>query len=59
MVSVKLSYLARKTTSPILYQRSFTDSVNRGIADAESGHVHTTSELREELEKRRTRRHAK
>ena len=41
------------------YQKSFADSVNRGITDSEAGHVHTTNELREELEKRRTRRHAK
>ena len=43
----------------MMYQKSFTDSVNRGIADAEAGHVYTTSELREELEKRRIERHAK
>jgi len=41
------------------YQKSFTDSVSRGIADAEVGHVYTPNELREELEKRRARRHTK
>ena len=43
----------------IMYQKTFTDSVNRGIAEVEAGHTYTTSELREELEKRRARRHTK
>ncbi|UCE05934.1 MAG: hypothetical protein JSW07_20480 [bacterium] len=34
------------------YQNLFLDSVNRGIADAKSGYVYTTEELREELEKK-------
>jgi len=36
-----------------IYQKSFLDSVNRGIADADSGNVYTTEELKKELEKRR------
>jgi len=37
----------------LVYRKSFLDSVNRGIADAESGNVYTTEELKEELEKRK------
>jgi len=43
----------------LVYQKAFFDSVNRGIADAESGNVYTTGELREELEKRRAMRQSK
>ncbi len=39
----------------LIYKKLFTDSVNRGIADAESGKVYTTEELKRELEKRRKR----
>jgi antitoxin YefM len=39
----------------LVYKKSFIDSVNRGISDAESGKVYSTSELKEELLKRRAR----
>lgn len=39
----------------LIYQKSFFDSINRGIADAESGKVYTTEELKKELDKRRMR----
>ena len=41
------------------YQTLFADSVNRGISDAETGHVYTTGQLRDELDKRGSKRHAK
>jgi len=43
----------------MMYQKSFTDSVKRGIADAEAGHIYTTIELREELAKKRSKRNSK
>lgn len=37
----------------LVYRKSFLDSVERGIADAESGQTQTTNELRRALQKRR------
>jgi predicted transcriptional regulator len=39
----------------LTYQQLLLDSVNRGIADAESGNVYTTEELKKELDERRMR----
>jgi antitoxin YefM len=41
------------------YQTLFADSVNRRISDAETGHVYETGQLRDELDKRGSKRHAK
>ena len=38
----------------LVYRKSFLDSVERGIADAESGRTQTTDELRRALQERRT-----
>jgi len=43
----------------LIYRKAFLDSVNRGIADADSGNVYTTEELKEELEKRSLMRQSK
>jgi len=43
----------------LVYRKAFLDSVNRGIADADSGKVYTTEELKHELEQRRIMRHSK
>jgi len=43
----------------LVYRKSFLDSVNRGIADADSGNVYTTEELKEELDKRSLMRQSK
>ncbi len=43
----------------LIHKSFFIDSVNRGLADAESGSVFTTEELKEELEKRRVQRDSK
>ena len=40
----------------LVYEKRFVDSVNRGISDAESGRVYSTSEVKEELQKRRASR---
>jgi len=37
----------------LVYKRAFLDSLNRGIADAESGKIYTSEELKGELKKRR------
>ena len=37
----------------LVYRKSFLDSVERGIADAESGRTQTTDELRRALQERR------
>ena len=37
----------------LVYRKSFLDSVERGIADAESGRTQTTDELRRTLQERR------
>jgi len=39
----------------LVYRRSFLDSVDRGISDADSGRTRTTKELRAALASRRTR----
>ena len=40
----------------LTYKKLFIDSVNRGIADADSGKVFTTEQLKKEMEKRRKMR---
>ena len=42
---------------PIADRKSFLDSVERGIADAESGRTLTTDELRKSLQARRSADH--
>ena len=37
----------------LVYRKSFLDSVERGIADAENGRTQTTDELRKSLQARR------
>jgi len=37
----------------LVYKKLFIESVNRGLADADAGRVHSTKEVREELKKRR------
>jgi PHD/YefM family antitoxin component YafN of YafNO toxin-antitoxin module len=37
----------------LVYKRAFLDSINRGIADAESGKIYNSEELKGELRKRR------
>jgi prevent-host-death family protein len=37
----------------LVYKRAFLDSLNRGIADAESGRIYNSEELKTELRKRR------
>ncbi|MCI0496313.1 type II toxin-antitoxin system Phd/YefM family antitoxin [candidate division KSB1 bacterium] len=43
----------------LIYRKMFLDSVSRGIADADSGNVYTTEELKEELDKRSLMRQSK
>ena len=38
----------------LVYRKSFLDSVERGIADVESGQTQTTDELRRSLQERRS-----
>ena len=40
----------------LAYKKRFIDSVNRGLADADAGRVHSTKEVREELRKCRQQR---
>jgi len=37
----------------LVHQKHFLESINRGIADADSGNTYTTDELKKELESRR------
>jgi len=37
----------------LVYKRAFLDSINKGIADAESGKIYNSEELKGELRKRR------
>ncbi len=37
----------------LIYQKSFIESVYRGLTDVEKGNVYTTEQLKAELEKRR------
>jgi len=37
----------------LVYKRAFLDSISRGIADAESGKIYNSEELKGELRKRR------
>ncbi len=38
----------------LVYRKSFLDSVEKGIADVESGRAQTTAELRKDLQARRS-----
>lgn len=38
----------------LVYKKTFVDSVNRGIADAENGNVYSTKELKAALSARRS-----
>ncbi len=40
----------------LVYKKLFIESVNRGLSDVESGNVYSTTELQEELQKRRSAR---
>ncbi len=40
----------------LVYKKLFIKSVNRGLCDVESGNVNSTTELQEELQKRRAER---
>jgi prevent-host-death family protein len=42
----------------LVYRKSFLDSVERGLADAESGRTLTTNELRKSLQARRSTDHS-
>ncbi len=43
----------------LVHRKNFIDSINRGLADADSGNVYSTEELQEELQKRRMQRGSK
>ena len=43
----------------LIYKKSFITSVNRGLSDAKSDAVYNTNELKEELQKSRTKSQAK
>lgn len=43
----------------LVYKKSFLDSISRGISDAESGSVFSTSQLKEALQKRRAEKREK
>lgn len=40
----------------LVYKKLFIESVNRGLSDAESGDVYSTTEVKEKLQKRRASR---
>ena len=40
----------------LVYKKLFIESVNRGLSNVESGNVYSTTEIREELQKRRASR---
>ena len=40
----------------LVYKKLFIESVSRGLSDVESGNVYSTTELQEELQKRRSAR---
>ena len=42
----------------LVYKKLFIESINRGLSDVKSGRVHSTTELQEELEKRRALRNS-
>jgi antitoxin YefM len=42
----------------LVYKKSFIESVNRGLSDIEAGKVYSTTELKEELYKRRASRNS-
>jgi len=42
----------------LVYKKLFIESVNRGLSDVESGNVYSTTELQEELQKRRSARNS-
>ena len=43
----------------LVHKKLFLDSINRGLADIESGNTYSTKELKEELKKRREARNSK
>lgn len=43
----------------LVYKKLFIESVNRGLADADAGRVHSTKEVREEFKRRRIQRNTK
>ncbi len=43
----------------LVHRKNFIDSINRGLADADSGNVYSSEELQEELQKRRMQRGSK
>ncbi len=43
----------------LVHGKNFIDSINRGLADADSRNVYRTEELQEELQKRRMQRGSK
>jgi len=43
----------------LIYKKMFIESVNKGLADVESGDIYSTEELRQELHKRRLQRNSK
>jgi prevent-host-death family protein len=42
----------------LIYRKELFNSIERGLNDANSGNIYTTSELKEELSKRRSEREA-
>lgn len=42
----------------LVYNKSFIESVHRGLSDVESGKAYSTPELKEELKKRRASRNS-
>ncbi len=40
----------------LVYKKSFCDSVERGISDAENGRIYSTNEVRQQLSERRNKR---
>ena len=43
----------------LVYKKLFTDSINRGLSDADSGNVYSTDDLKEELNNRRATRNSR
>lgn len=43
----------------LVYKKQFTESINRGLSDAETGNVYSTDELKKELSKKRKLRNTR
>jgi len=43
----------------LIQQKLFLDSMNRGLSDAKTGNVYGTNEVKEELQKRRSKRNSR